>query len=530
MKTGNGKKIAGAAVIVMLSIIASRLTGFIRETLIPNFIGLTPEADAYNMAFKITGLMYDLLVGGAIAAALIPVLSGYIAKDKEKEGWVAISTFVNTIILSMVFVCGLGMMFAPSLVKYIATGFTDPGQIELTVKLVRILFPSVAFLMLTGLTNGVLNSYKRFVASSFGPVLYNLGCSLSIVFFGRHPHDPQNIENIAYGIVLTAFVYFLLQLTFAAKNLRYYGFFLNLKNQQFQKLFKLAIPSIIASSVVQLNVLVISSFATTLGSGVVTAFNIADRTWQLPYGIFAQGLGIAILPSMSAMSALGEIEDFKETLKKSLKILTFMIIPSAWIFIISGPEVISTIFQFSEKFTAPWIDITAQILALFSFAMISQSMVAILTRAFYAQNDTQTPLYCGLATMAILILLCFIFTNYTHLAAPGLALAYSLASMANAMCLYFFLIRKLGPLNANFRIFAIKIAFASLVCIVSLLGANAYIFQFSVNKFLQMGRLAIVACVVFGLYFGVTLLLKMEEPHYLKNVLLSKIGRRMLKR
>jgi len=158
---GKNKKLTGAALIVMSSIIVSRITGFVREMLVPNLIGVNEEGDAYTVAFKITGLMYDMLVGGAVSAALIPVLSGYIARDDEETGWKVVGTFINTVIVAMVAVCFLGIIFAPQVVSLIGAGFETDAQKQLTVDLIRILFPSVAFLMMAGLCNGVLNSYNR---------------------------------------------------------------------------------------------------------------------------------------------------------------------------------------------------------------------------------------------------------------------------------------------------------------------------------------------------------------------------------
>jgi putative peptidoglycan lipid II flippase len=517
-KTEN--KIAGTAIIVMISIIASRFTGFIRETLVPNFIGVNELGDSYNIAFTITGLMYNLLIGGAIAAALIPVLSGYIAKDEEKEGWLCVSTFVNVLFIATVFVCTLGMIFAPFLVRVIAGGFTDPDQIALTVSLVRILFPSVALLMLTGLANGVLNSYRRFVASAFGPSIYNLGSSVSIVLFGR---NDQNIKLIAYGIVATSFLYFLLQLFFTSKNLNYYRFRIDLKHPGFRKLFKLAIPSLIASSVVQVNILIISSFASFLESGTVTAYNIADRTWQMPYGIFAQGLGIAMLPSISAMFALNQMDHFKQTIKKALRFIAYMIIPCSIIFIFLRVQIISTIFQFTNRFGDDNVLLTANILGFFSFAMLSQSVVTLLNRVFYATNDTKTPLYTGLTTVGVIFLLCLFFIHLTSFEASGLALAYTISSIINALLLYSFLAKKIGSINLHLKSFILQQIVPCFVMSLFLFFANRYLFSSNFTKIMQFIQLSWISGLAFLLYFVSTMLFRVDEANYMKEKMIHGI-------
>src|SRR5690554_2253167 len=147
----------------MAGLVASRITGFLRQTLVPNILGSTSVGDAYDFAFRISDLMFYLLVGGAISAALIPVLTGYLAKDDEVNGWKAVSTFINAIIIIMLGVVTLGVLLAPKIVPVIAIGYridTDREQLELVVRLSRILLPSVGFLMLAGTSNGILNSYN----------------------------------------------------------------------------------------------------------------------------------------------------------------------------------------------------------------------------------------------------------------------------------------------------------------------------------------------------------------------------------
>ena len=183
----NNKKLGGAAAIVMSSIVVSRITGYIREMITPNVFGLGNVGDAYSYAFRITGLMYDLLVGGAIAAAIIPVLTGYISKKDEENGWKAVGTFINIIMIVMSFVCILGMFFTPQLIS-LFSGFEGEEQIKLTADIARILFPSVAFLMLAGLSNGILNSYQRFAAAAYGPSIYNIGSIISLIFLSKESY------------------------------------------------------------------------------------------------------------------------------------------------------------------------------------------------------------------------------------------------------------------------------------------------------------------------------------------------------
>ena len=514
------KKLTGAAFIVMSSIVVSRITGFLREMLVPNMIGVNEAGDAYNLAFRVTGLMYDLLVGGAIAAALIPVLSGYIAKKDEENGWKAVSTFINVVIVSMSLVCLTGIFFAPQFMSLVAVGFRNESQRQLTIELTRILFPSVSFLMLAGLVNGILNSYHRFAAAAYGPSLYNLGSALSILLLSK---SKWGVRSVAYGVLASALFYFLFQLAFALKNLKYYRFSFQLRHKGFVRLIRLAIPSMISSAIVQINVIITGSFATLFKEGSVTALNMADRTWQLPYGVFAQGMGIAMLPSLSSNHAVGEIEEYKSTLMKGIKTVLFLTVPSGVGFIVLREPVIRTIFKFAKSFSEESVSVSANVLMFFSIALLSQSIVTIMNRAFYAANDTATPLWIGLSTIVVNITLSRIFYETTNLGVSAMALSYSLASSLNAFLLLLLLDRKMGGIHIDKLVrFFLKIIPASVIMGASLFLIDGIISVNDSSKLIQFISLSIEMLFGVGIYFIIVMLMRVEEAYYIRDVIADK--------
>ncbi|MCX7748989.1 MAG: murein biosynthesis integral membrane protein MurJ [Clostridia bacterium] len=512
------KKIAGTALIVMSSIVVSRFTGFFREMLIPNMLGVNQVADAYNMAFRITGLMYDLLVGGAIAAALIPILTGYMAKDREEEGWKAVGTFINIVMLAMVLVSFLGILFAPQLVRVFALGFGGEAT-GLTVELTRILFPSVAFLMLAGVANGVLNSYQRFAAAAYGPSIYNIGSALSILLFYRY-----GVQSIAYGVLCSAIIYFLFQLTFAFKNLKFYKFRFYLSHEGFQKLFKLAIPALVSSAVVQLNAIISLRFATLFSVGSVTILQMCDRIWQTPYGIFAQGIGIALLPTLSAKLAAGEVDNFKYILINGLKTVLFLSIPSAVGFIILRQPIMN-ILKFTHRFDHEAVAMAGTVLAFFSIALLSQSMVTVLNRAFYANNNANTPLMIGIFTIVANTILSYLFYKYTPLGVGGMALAYSITSFVNAVLLLSILNRSMkGIYLKKLGVFTLKVLPASLLMGGILYLLNAFLPYQQSPKTVQVLYLVVQIACGAGIYFGIVLLMRVEEALYMYRAAIAKVG------
>lgn len=525
MEQSQKKKITGAAVIVMSSIIVSRVTGFLRTTLITNMIKSKIETDALFMAFTITDLMFFLLVGGAIAAALIPVLSGYLAKGEEEEGWKAVGSFINVIFVGITLLSCLGIIFAPQVVDLIAQGFTNPETRNLTISITRILFPSVSFLMLTGLMNGVLNSYQRFASAAYGPTLYNLGAILSVLFLSRY-----GVKYVAVGIMCSAIMYFLFQLSFTLRNLKHYRFKIYLKHPGFIRLIKLAIPSLLASSIVQINVMISASYTSNFRAGSVTALKNATDVWQLPYGIFAMGMGMAILPSMSERLALKDTSAFKSILLRSLKTVFLLVIPSVIGLIVLGEPVISAIYKWSPKIDAETINITYRLLMFFTIALITQSIVAIISRGFYANNDTKTPLYVGAVTIAINGILCFIFYRYTSFDASGMALAYSLSSAVNAIMLTVLLDKKMKGLELDkITFFFIKVIGAALLMGLALYFLNRAIpvnvlHKFNLqSKLVELGYLLIEVAIGIAVYFISALLMKVDEAVYVYRLTLDKI-------
>lgn len=517
------KRVTKAAVIVMVSMVFSRITGFLRSTLIPNLLSRS-ESDALFAAFKTTDLMYNLLVGGSIAAALIPVLSGYIVKGREEEGWKAVGSFINTILIGMLIVSTLGIIFAPQVVNLIAPGYNE-DTIRLTVSLTRILFPSVCFLMLAGMVNGVLNSYQRFAAAAYGPSIYNMGTVVSIILFHKY-----GVRLVAVGIMISALIYLLCQVSFALNNLKYYRPKIYFKHPGYSNILKLAIPSLAASSIVQVNTVISQSYTSNFEKGSVTALTNANDIWQLPYGIFAMGIGTAVLPTFSEKLAMGETESFKKMFLKSIKSILLLVIPSVVGFIVLRNQIVSAIYKWSANFSADRIYLTGKILVFFSLALLSQSLLAIVNRAFYACNDTKTPLFSGIISIICNALFCNLLFNYTEIGASGMALAYSLSSIINCAILLIVLNKKLKGLELKSLVqYCVKLIAASLVMGALLICINKYIpvdfaRAFSIkDKIYELLYLFAEIALGASVYYAVALLIKVEELRYIIDLIKRKL-------
>lgn len=525
LHNSKANSIAGAAVIVMSSIVISRLTGFIRETMLSWKVGLSWVQDAYIAAFTIPDLMYALLVGGTISAALVPFLSGSLEQKQEQEGWKAVSSFINTVFAGMVLLCILGVIFAPVIIPAVVPGFDEnsPETKELAIRLSRILFPSVSFIMLAGICNGILNSYKKFAAAAYGPSIYNIGSALSIYFFAGT--NTESMTRVAVGVAASAMIYFIIQLSFSLPKFKLYRFVIDIYDKGYQKLVKQAIPSLMSSSVTNINMIVSKAFVSLSAmEGSLTAFYNANTTWQLPYGIFAMGIGTAMLPTLSGKFAAREYGEYKSILMKSLTSVLFFSVPSAAAFILLRKPVVRAIFMWGGKFSESSVPIVSSILAMFSLAMVSQSIVAIMNRAFYARQDTKTPLFIGLSSVALNFCFGIIFYRFTNLGAAGMALSYSIISTVNSTLLLILLNKKMNGIQLNklYRFFTASVPAALIMCIL------LYILEMLPvcldTKMLQLSYLAFEIITGAAVYITIMILLKSEEAFYFLKSVKKKVN------
>jgi len=526
-------RIAANAMIVMGATVISRVTGYFRELLIPARFGAGAVADAYYAAFKLPDFMFNLLIGGAISAALVPILSGSISKGEEKEGWAAVSRFINAVMAAAAVISVLGAVFAPQLVTILLPGYSPdvPEQLEilrLTARLTRVLFPSVAFLMLAGFANSVLYSYQRFTAAAFGPALYNVLCVLSILALsGGDEASYYNVDRVVYGIMASALAYFLFQASFAMKNIRgNYVPTLNLRHRGFVRLVLIAVPALVASSVLHVNILVATYFASLYGEGTLARFNLADRTWQLPFGIIASSVGIALLPVLSGKMAKGDVGGFNEDLTRGLRSALFLIIPTAAGLASLSGLVVRAMWQNSAKVSEAALDQTAAMLACFCVALCAQSANTILNRAFYACNRTLTPMLCGVCVIGLNIALNFAFYGLHRagaleaVGAAAMPLAYSAACCANTVLLATLLGRRVQGLSVfgGSGGFFARVGASAAAMSAALLAAWArlpkgwVVGEFSAGlRARQVAAFGALAALGAAVYFAAALLLKTPE-------------------
>ena len=511
------KRVAKAAGIVMGAILLSRILGFVRERAIAEVFGRTWETDVFFAAFALPDLMYQLLVGGALSSAFIPVFTQYLANDDEKQAWYVASTFINlTVVLLLVFMV-LGSIFTPILAPLVGVGFVGE-QRELLILLMRITFPAVFFTAISGLAMGVLNSYQSFTRPAMGPLVYNASQITGAYLLG----PSLGVKGMAIGTIFGSIGSFLLQFPEVLKRAaKHYRFVIDFRHPGVRKMARLMLPAIIGLSIAQINLIVAQNLASLLDTGSIVALRLANRLINFPLGVFAMGISNAIFPTLTRMSARGETSEFKRTVSFGLRVVLYITIPSAIGMAALRVPIVRLLFE-SGEFTAADTQATAFALLFYSFGLFAQAALQILTRIFHSLYDTVTPVKVGLSTVVINLILSLILLKGTNLGHGGLALSFSITSFLN-MAIYLVILRKrLGSIDGRRIATTFVKAFGASMVMGVVAYQTAAFLGGQVDLARGMGRLiqtmgGILAGAV--TYLVLSFLFKMEEVLFVWNMI-----------
>jgi len=518
-KTTGG--VAKAAGLIMVAMTLSRIFGYIRDVVIYTHFGQDYRTDAYNAAFSIPDFLYYLLVGGALSSAFIPVFSSYIATDQDEEGWDVASSIFNLVMILMVVGIGLGLIFTPALIKIIVPGFSEKG-FELTVLLTRIMFAQSFFMAINGISQGILHSYKHFFSPALGSVLYNLG----IIVIGILLVDKYGIMGFSLGVVIGAVVNFIVQLPALLKVGLKYKPILKLNHPGVRKIFVLVLPVFIGLSVNHLNLFVNQFLASSLPQGMISALRAAQRIMQLPIGVFAIAVALAVFPTLTGYAARNEEKEFKKTMSMGVRTVVFITLPAAVGLIALRLPLVRAMFE-QGQFSAANTQATASALLFYSLGLIGYSAQQVLNRAFYALQDTKTPVTVGVIT--ILINIIFNFLLIKPLGHGGLALAYSIAGLANMVLLLYYLRRKIGHIDGRSML---KSFFKTLIAAL-IMGVfvyfTAYLIEINLDvgiKLIQITQVLLAIMVGVVVYAVMVSMMKMDEAQLAMGILMRKLKRK----
>ncbi|MFI5199185.1 MAG: murein biosynthesis integral membrane protein MurJ [Candidatus Limnocylindrales bacterium] len=418
----DSRGIARAGLIVTSAFFVARVLGSVRLIVIGAQFGASADLDAFLAAFRIPDFIFQLVAAGALSSALIPVVAGLLATDQEARAWRVASTVANLMLAILLVLATLVAIFAPVIVPAITGAFT-PEQVQRTIELTRVMLLSPILLACGALATSLLNAKGRFGAAAIAPIVYNVMIILAAVFLA----PSMGVLGLAVGVVIGAAGHLLVQVP----PLRQIGFryrpAIDLHDGDAREALLLMVPRAIGLAASQLTFLVAVSVSAGLGVGAVTAFTFAFSIFQLPIGLLGIPLGVVTLPSMSRELALGQIERFLALVRQAIRLILFVMIPLTGLAIITRGGVVRLLFDYG-RMDDQALEWTAATLGWLLLAITSESVIAILARAFYAGRDTATPVGAAIVAVAINVSLAVALSGPMGL--PGIGLAITLGSWA----------------------------------------------------------------------------------------------------
>lgn len=435
--SAQSKTVIGAAIILGSTSFISRVIGVARDRIFAHQFGAGDVLDAYYAAFRIPDFIYNLLVIGALSAGFLPVFISVWEKDKERA-WQVANTVLNLLCILLIIVCAAVFIFAPELMPKIAPGFSE-RQTSIAIRLTRIMLASPIILGISSIVSSVLQSFKFFVIYSIAPVMYNIGIIFGAIFlvpiFGE--------TGLAYGVIIGAALHLLVQIpTLLHSGFRYMPV---LRFDYFVKLIgSHMIPRLLALAAQQIMFIAATILASTLPSGSIAIFNFANNLQYFPVGIIGISFAMAAFPTLSSLAAQKEIKRFAEQVGHTTRIILFFIIPLTVIFLILRAQIVRVVLgsgNFDWRATVE----TADALAFFSLSLFAQCLVLLFIRAFFALQNTKTPLLASALAMAVSIIASIILKPILGVA--GLALAFSAATIVQIALLWVALHHRVGSIG-----------------------------------------------------------------------------------
>jgi putative peptidoglycan lipid II flippase len=419
-----GQTLARAGLIVSAGFLVSRLLGWIRLVVI-GYVFEPQELDTFFAAFRIPDLVFQLVAAGALGSALIPILAGLMETGRYDRAWQVASTVANTMLVALLTLAALLFVFAPVVVPAITPGF-DAAQAAQTVELTRLMLLAPIFLALGAIATSVLNAAGRFAAAALAPAVYNIVIIASALLLA----PSMGVDGLAAGVALGAVGLFLVQLPGLARLGARYAARIDRSDPEARTAFRLLAPRAIGLGASQITFIVVTSLASLLGAGAITAYNIAFTLLQVPMGLIGVPLGVVLFPSLSRDAAVGRDAEYVSLLTRALRLLLFVMIPAAALMAILREEIVGVLFP---AFDPPLRELTANTLLFFLAGLPAHALIAVLARAFYARQDTRTPVMA--AVLAVLLNTSTAALLVGPLGLAGIALAIAFAAWVEAIVL-----------------------------------------------------------------------------------------------
>ncbi len=443
----------------------SRILGYVRDILIAIFLGTSFFADAFFVAFRLPNTFRRLFAEGTFNAAFIPSYAGIIEKNKLEADNFAQNIF-NLLFVILLFLVFLAEVFMPQLIFLIAPGFyKDPEKLNLVVDLSRITFPFLFFICLASFFGAILNSYNKFAAAAAAPIILNI-ILIGSLFFSRWL-DLSDVLILSYSVSLAGALQFLVLLFFVKKIFKPFVNFKIKINDYVKIFFKKLLPSIFASGVTQINILV-GTIIASFQAGAVSYLYYADRVYQINLAVAGIAVGTVMLPELSKYIKNNNYEQARNLQNRALELCLFLSIPAATALVLASDEIITSLFGYGS-FDIESVNNTAIALTFFAFGVPAFSILKIFSNFFFARNDTKTPFYLSVVSVTLNIIISVsLFSRFGFVIIP---IATSISSWINVFMHYYFIKKR------DLHIFDSKFIykFPRMILSVVVMGAILYL-------------------------------------------------------
>jgi putative peptidoglycan lipid II flippase len=417
--------VSGGAIIIAFFSIISKILGLLRDRLLASQFGAGAQLDIYFAAFKIPDFIFNILILGALSVAFIPIFQK--AYNKDAQRGLEISQTILTVLLVIVgSLAVVAAIFMYPLIRLLVPGFTA-DQLQQTVQLTRILLVAILFFTASNVMSGVLNAWNRFLTFSISSVLYNIGIIIGIIVL----YPLFGLYGLALGVVLGSAAHFFVQ--FGEARRLGWRFKISFKIvPEVKRIFRLMIPRMIGTGATQFNLVFITSLASQLPQGSLSIFNLASNLQSFPSSIFGVSLAVASFPHITKFASENNHEAFQKIFSLQFRRILYFIIPISVLIVILRAQLVRVILG-SGSFD--WEDtlLTANALGIFALSIFAQGLIPLVSQAFYAHEDTRTPMIVGLISTVFNSLLAIPLAHYYGVL--GLTAAFSIASIATLVSL-----------------------------------------------------------------------------------------------
>lgn len=517
-----GQVLVTASLILTVAALASRVLGWVRLLVIGSQFGASRELDAYFAAFRIPDAIFQLVVAGALSAALIPVFSSYRAREQELEAWRLASSVINLVLIALAALSLVMAVFAPVFVPIVAPGF-DAATTELTVRMTRIMLLSPVFIGMGAVVTGILNSYGRFAVPALAPLIYNLAIIAAAIFLAPF----IGVEGLAIGVAIGSLLHLAIQLPQLGGVGQRYDLTIGLGDPGVRRVAWLMGPRMLGLAAGQLNFIVSTVLASGLPEGSITAYNYAFQLSQIPVGVLGVSVAVALFPTLSRDAALGRVPEIRRQVAASLRILVFLAAPLTAAMIVLAVPITAVFFQYG-LFSEQSAERTASALIFFAVGLVGHIVVHVLTRAFYAMQDTRTPVLW--AIVAVLINVPLMVWLVGPMGVAGLALALSISAVLEVIGLVWALRRRIESIEEADVLRSIaRSGGAALAAALAMFGGLTLVTDVVPGMLDHgLGRLVAVAALVGGglaIYLLVASALRAPELAQLRGMLRRRRGR-----